>query len=280
MKKKVVLQIIALIILFSPSNIFSQLDFSIGTTSGYIRAMHNTNYRWTCDPICFQMQDLATNTGFGGISTEISILKGKLPLSFISRIMYEDLSFKQTHEGDKYPSLIDDGKGGYITTESSTGFDYIVDYKLLTSHWLFNLKFFNSGLSLFAGPSVSTVIQNHYKEKYYIVKPPDVQFKRIVLKADEYGFTPYYTDRDRTYMASDNPIRKMNNILYGIVGGLQWEYSFWNLKLAPFIAFDYILTDVVKEGNPDCPYCLQPSPKPIHWNFNMFFAGLDIRYNL
>ncbi len=264
-------------------NIFSvahsQLDFSIGATGGYLNGMHNAQYRYSCllpkniGESHINIDNPKVNSGFGGISAELSFLKGILPVSIIGRAVYEDLSFYQSKKGASFPATANDGYGHEIVVLGTTAYGFKVDYKLITTNFLIDLKLFNTGISLFVGPSFSFVVSDNLRETYNIVEPINIQlFRNPELEKQGYR----YESNNRTFVYIDKPIPNKNSANFGLTGGIQWEYKIWNLIIAPYLAYNLGLTDVVSQGNPACSTLYNGDQ--IKWKIDKLYLGLDLRY--
>ena len=196
----------------------------LGPVVGYNRSMHSVKLSsFVDDPLCPFFENGSNNGFYAGLSYE-QIFGSKVGSkhSLIARVLYSSLPSSFTKEGDKYPSLIDDGKGGRTTVVSSTRHSIEVAYNLLCVELMYKFNVIGN-LGLTAGPSFDFPIKKTLNQKYEIVEPDNVQFKRIPLVTNQYGFTPYYTNNDRTYIAQEGDIPNASGFRFALKFGLQYE---------------------------------------------------------
>jgi len=198
-----------------------------------------------------------------------------LEKSLLSRIYFNSFDFKYSVPGDSYPSLVDDGKGGYTTQNSSTSWDWEGKYSLVTLDILPKITIPYLKLGFFAGPSVSYLTESKYTEIYRILTPEQVQFKRQT-GYEKLGYR--YADHDRTVYLKEGKIPYKNDFRFGIKAGLTYDFEFWGLRLSPFVSIDYPLNSVVNGANTSCSPAICALRKDAHWRILFMQAGMDLKY--
>ena len=248
-------------------------QYAFGTTGGVTHSKNYAEYSWSCN-FCFTLRDGKTDKPFGGLTFEFPVTKSIFESSIIIRSFYQDLSFIKSCPGDKYPSLHEDpNTHEFQTVTSETGFDYIISYKTLTNEFLYNINVGIIPVSFFVGPSFSYVTYSNFKEKYYIVTPSDVCFKRVQSVYESGG---RYEDKDRTIIAFDGEIPYVNKLRVGLVVGARYALDLGLFRIAPYFSYDFGMTQVVSQGNPKCP--LKVCAGGLIWKMDFMHAGIDLLY--
>ncbi len=179
----------------------------LGPVAGFNRAVHSANLAsFADDPLCPFFTNGASNGFFVGAFYE-QILGGITSKhSIIARILYNTMPATFTKEGDTYPSLVDDGKGGYTTVYSSTRHTLDLTYSMLTveAMYKFNIAY---GLVVTGGPTFDYVLSSNLLQKMELVEPDNVKFKRSV---DDKRIVRY-ENNDRTIVTWDGPPADLPN---------------------------------------------------------------------
>jgi len=233
----------------------------LGPVVGYNRSMHSVNLAsFAEDPLCPFFENGSSNGFHIGFFYEHIIGDVTSKHSIVGRVLYNTLPSYFEKVGDEYPSLVDDGQGGYTTVMSATEHTVDVSYNMFSIDLMYK---FNAvaGLVLTIGPTFDFVMTNSLLQKYAIVKPDNVQFKPVE------GYT--YEDNYRTLIVYDGDIGKGEGAAssrFGLKFGLQWEIiTGGNIDFIPGLFYNLGLTNASPNEN---------------WKVSAIQAGVDIRFAL
>jgi hypothetical protein len=243
----------------------------LGPVAGFNRSIHSANLAsFADDPLCPFFTNGASNGFFiggfyeqilGGITSKHSV---------VARILYSSMPSSFTKEGDTYPSLVDDGKGGFTTVYSSTRHTLDVTYNLLTveAMYKFNIAY---GLVISGGPSFDYVLKSHLLQKMELIEPANVKFKRNVNDPR----IVRYENNDRTIVSWDGPPArptpqnrgvKENSIRFALKFGVAYEIiTGTKIDIIPGIYYNLGVTNVNNVES---------------WKVSSIQAGVDIRFTL
>jgi hypothetical protein len=242
----------------------------LGPVAGFNRAIHSANLAsFATDPLCPFFTNGSSNGFFIGGFYE-QVLGGITSKhSLVGRILYSTMPASFTKEGDAYPSLVDDGKGGVTTVISATRHSLEVTYSLLTieAMYKFNIAY---GLVVTGGPSFDIVLSNHLLQKMELIEPANVKFKRTndprVLR---------YDNNDRTIITWDGPVArptetnrdvKETPVRFSLKFGVQYEIiTGTKIDIIPGIFYNLGVTNVNNVES---------------WKVSAIQAGVDIRFTL
>lgn len=237
----------------------------LGPVVGYNRSMHSVKLSsFVEDPLCPFFENGSNNGYYFGLSYEhlFGAVVGSKH-SLIARVLYSTLPASFTKEGDKYPSLVDDGAGGYTTVMSSTRHAIEVAYNLICAEVMYKFNAIGN-LGLTAGPTFDFPMTKTLDQRYELVEPLNCQFKTQPQVPDKYGFTPYYTDNDRTFVAKEGDIPNAAGFRFGFKIGLQYEIITGSkFYIVPAIYYNLGLTNLSSEYS---------------WKVNALQAGVDLRF--
>lgn len=279
MKVRLLLAIAALII-FSNIDVFSQEEAEanplgpgktssaiyLGPVAGYNRSMHSVRLSsFVDDPLCPFFENGSNNGFYAGMSYEQLIGNPKNSRhSIIARVLYSSLPSSFTKEGDTYPSLVDDGHGGYTTVNSSTRHSIDVSYNLLSVEVMYKFNALGN-LGLTAGPTFDFPLKKTLTQVYQIVSPDNVQFKvDSAFVATHPGAK--YQDNNRTIIVRDGNIPNSSSFRFGLKLGLQYEFIMnGRYYIVPAIYYNLGLTNLSSDES---------------WKVNALQAGVDVRFAL
>lgn len=247
----------------------------LGPVGGFNRAIHSANLAsFADDPLCPFFTNGSSNGFFIGAFYE-QILGGITSKhSLVGRILYSTMPASFTKEGDTYPSLVDDNKGGYTTVLSSTRHTLDVTYSLLTieAMYKFNIAY---GLVVTGGPSFDIVLKSHLLQKMELVEPANVKFKRIDPNDPNAGKVVRYENNDRTIVSWDGPPARptqqnqgvsANSVRFSLKFGVQYEIiTGTKIDIIPGIFYNLGVTNVNNVES---------------WKVSAIQAGVDIRFTL
>lgn len=233
----------------------------LGPVVGYNNSMHSVDLAsFASDPLCPFFTN-GSSSGFhvgffyeqviGGITSKHSL---------VGRLLYNSLPAYFEKVGDEYPSLVDDGAGGYTTVLSSTEHTVDVTYNLVSLDIMYK---FNAvaGLVLTVGPSIDFVMSNKLTQKYAITKPDNVQFKPVP------GYT--YEDNNRTIVVYDGDIGKgmpVSSTRFALKFGVQYEIiTGGKIDFIPGFFYNLGLTNATQNED---------------WKVSAIQASIDIRFAL
>lgn len=233
----------------------------LGPVIGYNNSMHSVDLAsFAEDPLCPFFTN-GSSSGFHiGFFYEQVIGSITSKHSIVGRLLYNALPAYFEKVGDEYPSLVDDGHGGYTTVMSSTQHTVDVSYNLISLDVMYK---FNAvaGLVLTVGPTFDYVMSNSLTQKYSITKPDNVQFKPVP------GYT--YQDNYRTIVVYDGDIGKgqsVSSTRFGLKFGVQYEIiTGGKIDFIPGLFYNLGLTNA--SSNED-------------WKVNAIQASVDIRFAL
>jgi hypothetical protein len=155
----------------------------------------------------------------------------------VFNLQYDNLSGFANKIGDKYPSLVDDGNGGYQTIVAPS-YEYKLDfnYCVINLSAIYSFYPFGSEISLYVGGSMGLVYTNHLKGSVNLlnegrldtsttIKPPTSKIIR-------------YEDNYRTGIYSDTDIPNVSKIRFGWLFGLGYDIKLSNFILTPSISYN------------------------------------------
>lgn len=246
-------------------------QFALGFTGGYLNVKNNVKYVYNCENCRFL--DNFNKSGFlSGISFEYTAGLG-FDLSFLVNLYYNNFTFSRSADGDVFQSLVPDGNGSYKTVITTTRFYWEGKYALLSLDILPKILIPRSKLGIYAGFSLSYLVNSDYNEIYKIVSPEDVTFKRPDV---DLGIR--YADNDRSIYLKEGEIPFKNSFRLGLKSGLSYDVEFWDLRLTPFVSVDFPLTSVVNGVNLNCATNVCNTRKDAHWKITYYQIGIDFKY--
>ena len=242
----------------------------LGPVVGYNRSMHSVDLSsFVDDPLCPFFTNGANNGFYAGLSYEhlFGNVVGSRH-SIIARVLYSTLPASFTKEGDEYPSLVDAGSGKYETVTSATRHSIEVSYNLISVEVMYKFNVVGN-LGLTAGPAFDFPIKKTIEQKYEIIKPDNVQFKRVDVTQDKYK-NYQYQNNDRTLIVYSGDIPEASGFRLGLKFGIQYEIIMkgrW--YVVPAVYYNLGLTNIGKKD-----------AKTESWKVSAFQAGIDVRFAL
>ncbi len=233
----------------------------LGPVVGYNMSMHSVNLAsFAEDPLCPFFENGSSNGFHVGLFYEHILGSVTSKHSIVGRLLYNALPAYFEKVGDTYPSLVDDGQGGYTTVMSSTEHTVDVSYNLISLNLMYK---FNAvaGLVLTVGPVFDFVMSNNLTQKYKIVEPDNVQFK----PSDDPNLK--YEDNNRTIIVYDGDIGKgqgSSSTRFALKFGLQYEIiTGGKVDFIPGFFYNLGLTNATSNEN---------------WKVSAIQASVDIRF--
>ncbi|MCX7879097.1 MAG: hypothetical protein N2517_00340 [Ignavibacteria bacterium] len=247
----------------------------LGPVAGFNRAVHSANLAsFADDPLCPFFTNGSSNGFYVGGFYE-QILGGVVSKhSLVGRIIFNTMPAVFEKEGDTYPSLVDDGRGGFTTVLSSTRHTLNVTYSMLTveAMYKFNIAY---GLVVTGGPTFDFVLQSNLLQKMEIVEPANVKFKMVPRDQWKEKGIVRYENNDRTIVAWDgaparptsrNPDVKSTAFRFSLKFGIQYEIiTGTKIDIIPGIFYNLGVTNVNNVES---------------WKVSSIQAGVDIRFTL
>lgn len=235
----------------------------LGPVLGYNMSMHSVNLAsFAEDPLCPFFENGSSNGFHIGVFYEQILGKVDSKHSIVARLLYNSLPAYFEKVGDEYPSLVDDGQGGYTTVMSSTQHTVDVSYNLISLDLMYKFNMV-AGLVLTVGPTIDYVMSNNLSQKYSIVKPDNVQFKPVNdpnLK---------YENNNRTIIVYDGDIGKGQgsaSTRFALKFGVQYEIITGSkIDFIPGFFYNLGLTNATSNEN---------------WKVSAMQASIDIRFAL
>ena len=235
----------------------------LGPVLGYNMSMHSVNLAsFAKDPLCPFFENGSSNGFHIGVFYEQILGKVDSKHSIVARLLYNSMPAYFEKVGDEYPSLVDDGQGGYTTVLSSTQHTVDVTYNLISLDLMYKFNMV-AGLVLTVGPSIDYVMSNNLSQKYSIVKPDNVQFKPVNdpnLK---------YENNNRTIIVYDGDIGKgqgSSSTRFALKLGVQYEIiTGGRIDFIPGFFYNLGLTNATSNEN---------------WKVSAIQASVDIRFAL
>ena len=275
MKKLINLQLLALFLLFitfqSSHSEPGKIDF--GITGGYLNASNEVHYVYSCDFKKF-MDNFNQGGYFTGIVLEYPLGLG-LGSSIITRLHFNSFSYNYYVDGASYPSLVDDGNGGYKTIYEHTNWDRAGNNSLLSLDLLPKIVIPYLNMGVFAGISASYLIHNDYKEIYRSSFPIHLSYPQMI-EYEKKGYRISYEENAIYYKEGEIPYK--NNFRYSIKAGLNYDLNLGKFCISPFISMDFPLNDVVNGANTACPSDTNNVRTNLHWRISYYQCGIDIKY--
>jgi hypothetical protein len=275
MKKLFKLSFLALFLLsFAFQSSYSEPGkLGIGLTGGYLNASNDVHYVYSCD-FKKSMDNFNQGGYFAGIVMEYPLGLG-LGSSIITRLHFNSFSYNYYVDGASYPSLVDDGNGGYKTIYEHSNWDRAGNNSLLSLDLLPKIVIPFLKLGVFAGISVSYLIHNDYSEIYRLPSLFPLSYPQTQELINK-GYRISYEENAIYYKEGEIPYK--NNFRYAMKAGLTYDFNFWGMRLSPFLTMDFPLSDVVNGVNMACSINALSYRLDAHWRITYYQAGIDLKY--
>lgn len=239
----------------------------LGPVIGYNMSMHSVNLAsFAEDPLCPFFENGSANGFHIGAFYEHIIGDVTSRHSVVARILYNSMPAYFEKVGDTYPSLVDDGQGGYTTVLSSTQHTVDVSYNMLSLNLMYKFKVFG-GFVLTIGPDIDFIMSNALTQEYKIIEPDNVQFKPVPPDP-ETGF-PQYKDNNRTIVVYDGDIGEgagSASTRFGLKLGAQYEIlTGGKIDIIPGIFYNMGLTNATENED---------------WKVSALQLSVDVRFAL
>jgi hypothetical protein len=242
----------------------------LGPVVGYNRSMHSVDLAsFAQDPLCPFFTNGSSNGFHIGFFYEQILGEKTSQHSVVARVLYNSMPSFFEKVGDTYPSLVDDGNGGYTTVNSSTKHTVDVAYNMVSLDIMYKFRAV-LGLVLTVGPTVDFIMKKELTQKYMIVEPDFIQFQR-----DPKLDPRQYIDNDRTIVVygkgygitGDGDIGKggaSSSTRFGLKLGAQYEIiTGGKIDFIPGIFYNLGLTDAAALES---------------WKVSCIQASVDIRF--
>ncbi len=243
----------------------------LGPVFGYNRSMHTVDLAsFAKEPLCPFFKNGEGNGFFVGLTYE-QFLDSKINSrhSLIGKVLYNYLPASlDVKTDDNYPSLVDDGKGGYTVVNTETNNKIEVDYSLITAEVLYKFNpIENFELGIFVGPTFDFAMKKHFEQKLMLEGDNNVQFIRLSDEEQikEFDKLIRYEDNDRTIVVNDEDIRDSNGFRLGIKAGIQYAIQFQGFAIFPHVAYNFGVTKLSSSED---------------WRVNAFQVGVDMRFSI
>lgn len=211
---------------------------------------------------------------FGGVF-ELEFYESEIwDWGLIARIGYFDYSYNETMIGEEYPSLVDDGQGGYKTIYTTTGYETTVDYKTIKIELLYKINLFDTDLTFTFGPSLGVAAENNFKISYNLLEPEDTQFT-----PDHEDKCVRFENNNRRIVLYDDEIPDSYPVRLALNAGLQYEIEIGIIEIVPFINLSYGILPLNGDEfmNEECPACYN---EDLNWKLNTIGGGLALQFKL
>jgi len=245
----------------------------IGLTGGYLNASNDVHYVYSCD-FKKSMDNFNQGGYFAGIVLEYPLGLG-LGSSIITRLHFNSFSYNYYVDGASYPSLVDDGNGGYKTIYEHSNWDRAGNNSLLSLDLLPKIVIPFLKLGVFAGISVSYLIHNDYSEIYRLPSLFPLSYPQTQELINK-GYRISYEENAIYYKEGEIPFK--NDFRYAIKAGLNYDLNLGKFCISPFITMDFPLNDVVNGANTACPSDTNNIRTNLHWRITYYQFGIDLKY--
>ncbi len=242
----------------------------LGPVAGYNRSMHTVDLAsFAQEPLCPYFKNGEGNGYYFGLAYE-HILDSKINSrhSLIGKIVYNYLPASlDVKTDDNYPSLVDDGKGGYTVVYTETNNKIEVNYSTISAEILYKFNpIENFGLGVFVGPTFDFALTKKFEQKLMLEGQNNVQFIRLseAEQLEKFGKLIRYEDNDRTIVVNDEDIPDANPFRLGIKAGLQYAIDLQGWVLIPQVAYNFGVTKLSSSED---------------WRVNAFQIGVDVRFS-
>jgi len=248
-----------------PQKVYKTIFF--GPVIGYNKSLHSADLATFDQDILCPSFDKGNANGFhvgffyehffGGILSQHSL---------VVRALYNTLPAEFVKEGDDYFSKLDLGGNEYEDILTTTKHQNKVDYNMISLDLMYKFRALTiqdvGALAVTVGPTFDYIMTKKNSQKYFLVEPANVQFKKL---PDEEiaakGWT--YSDDQRTITVYDGDIEEASSIRFALKAGLQMEIKLpGGFDIIPGIFYNFAFTDVSKQD----------------WKVNAVQIGVDIRY--
>lgn len=255
---------------------FTTSRIYLGPVAGYNRSLHSVDLSsFAEDPLCPFFTNGSGNGFFVGFFYEQFIGGLMSKHSIVARVLYNVLPASLTKEGDTYPSQVEDPNDPQKTTivYSSTKHSVNVDYNLLSLDIMYKFRV-AGGLVLTVGPTFDVPMTKNLQQKYELIEPNYVKFKRDEEAIKNKGYQ--YINNDRTIIVYDGDIARnypgkatqetSAGFRFGLKGGIQYEIITGNIfDIIPGVFYNLGLTNATDAES---------------WKVNALQIGVDIRFAL
>jgi hypothetical protein len=243
--------------------------FQIGIIGGYNYIMDEANMYNTTQIVggnvapclCPTFDKGHGNGFFAGLALQY---KSEFDNIFVVHIIYNNLPSHFSITGDLYPMLFDDPDhpGQYKTVLATTEQTLDVTYSLLNLDVLYKMNVFYTDFGIAIGPSFGFNLDNHEVQKYSLVYPNNLNFKRSDTLISK-GYR--YENNDRTIVVFDDKVHEISNMRVGLKVGLEYKFDLFGYCIYPSVYYNWALTKVNKNDK---------------WYINYFQAGISIMYSI
>ena len=253
----------------------------LGPVVGYNRSIHSVDLAsFAAEPLCPFFTNGSSNGFHVGFFYEQLLGGVKSNHSLVIRALYNTFPASLSVDGDRYPSLIEIDSA-YSTIKSHTKHTIDVSYSAISLDIMYKFLVFKSnagGLALTVGPTFDIPMTKKLTQKYMLIEPLNVQFKRV--DPNDPAHPEYknfkYEDNDRTIIVYDGDIANPQNakasdykaasFRFGLKGGLQYEIKLGGkMDVIPGIFYNLGLTNATNAEN---------------WKISAIQASVDIRFAL
>lgn len=285
MKIRLLLLAIMFYLFSNPNFLFSQLEAEtnplepgftttriyLGPVAGYNRSLHTVDLSsFAEDPLCPFFTNGSGNGFFVGFFYEQFIGGLMSKHSIVAKVLYNALPATLSKEGDTYPSQVQDPNDTNKTTivYSSTRHSVNVDYNLLSLDIMYKFRV-AGGLAITVGPTFDIPMTKNLQQKYELIEPNYVKFKRDEDAIANKGYK--YINNDRTIIVYDgdigrSPQESSASFRFGLKGGIQYEIITGNIfDIIPGVFYNLGLTNATDAQS---------------WKVNALQIGVDIRFAL
>jgi hypothetical protein len=266
--KKLILKIAVLFVILSQNSYSEDKTFGIGFTYGHFWAINDVEFIQNSNASNV-LDDFTNQSNYYGLTYEVKIPFLK-DFSLMTNLYYNSFEFEQSKDGVSYPTLIYDDNGNPIVVNSKIVHSVKGNYSLFDLDILSKYKIFNTGLSLFAGVSISKYESSKYENTMNIVSKDAAKF--VVTE----GYV-YRNDR-KTLVLYDDKIPNYNSFRFGLKVGASYDFNLYLFTISPYMNYDFALTELASKytlkGDPFCyPDLLNP-----HWKVHYLNIGIDFKY--
>lgn len=250
---------------------FTTSRIYLGPVAGYNRSLHTVDLSsFAEDPLCPFFTNGSGNGFYVGAFYEQFIGGINSKHSLVLKVLYNVLPASFTKEGDTYPSQVEDPNDPNKTTivYSSTKHSVNVDYNMLSFDIMYKFRV-AGGVVLTVGPSFDFPITKNLQQKYELIEPNYVKFKRDEDAIRDKGYQ--YINNDRTIIVYDGdigrtPQENSAGFRFGLKGGVQYEIITGNIfDIIPGVFYNLGLTNATDAQS---------------WKVNALQIGVDIRFAL
>lgn len=213
----------------------------VGPVVGYNNSLHSSGFQSVAgDVLCPDFTQGTENGYYFGMSVEYLLGKPRdSKSSLIGRVVYSYLPGAYTEEGDRLPSLNENGDVVFSTVDHTAD----IQYSIIEIEAIYKLNLFNSNFGVVIGPTAGIVMNSARIQQMNIVEPLNATFDPLFCPTCE------YTNNNRTVITARDDMPDRSGVRVAVKAGVQYEIAVGKLLFVPCVYYNFGITTVSPANN-------------------------------